>query len=199
MMSYEGVDVAKRFNQMGIDVFCTQIPHDVRRYRRQSSGRTERPRDGGCRRTTGCAAGPAACGRIWSRAESRWHDWLFGRRRRSARLRFMVPPMDARTSRCRFMPPAPVPPAPPVNAPPLFIAVASDDKSVGYQGSNRPVRRLDQSRPEGGTSHIPDGCPRFRCERRWRGQLSRSHPGVVEGERPPDEGRSVSRLGQLCD
>ena len=47
MMSYEGVDVAKRFNQMGIDALVlkyrttTSVPET-------SAGRTERPRDGGC-------------------------------------------------------------------------------------------------------------------------------------------------------
>ena len=134
MMSYEGVDVAKRFNQMGIDAF-------VLKYRTTYVGTGDNPQAGQNVRAMADADGqqavrlvrqhaaeygvePTRVGMIgFSAGGGVLLSSVYGPA--DGRPDFAVPIYAAGASSA----------VPPVNAPPLFIAVASDDKSVGYQGS----------------------------------------------------------------
>jgi acetyl esterase/lipase len=134
MMSYEGVDVAKRFNQMGIDAF-------VLKYRTTYSGTGENPQAGQDVRAMAGADGQQAVRLV------RQHAAEYGvEPNRVGMIGFSAGggvllssvrgPADGRPD---FAAPVYADGAnsavPPANAPPLFIAVASDDKSVYYQGS----------------------------------------------------------------
>ena len=134
MMSYEGVDVAKRFNQMGIDAF-------VLKYRTTYIGTGDNPQAGQNVRAMADADGqqavrlvrqhaaeygvePTRVGMIgFSAGGGVLLSSVYGPA--DGRPDFAVPIYAAGASSA----------VPPVNAPPLFIAVASDDKPVGYQGS----------------------------------------------------------------
>ena len=146
MMSYEGVDVAKRLNQMGVDAF-------VLKYRTTYV-------DSGAPSSAG-GSGPAATGpqagqnvREMAGADGqqavrllRQHAAEFGvlpnrigmigySAGGAVLLSAVYGPADGRPNFA-----APVYAAgansnpPPEGAPPLFIAVAADDQTVGYQGS----------------------------------------------------------------
>ncbi len=138
MMSYEGVDVAKRLNQMGIDAFVLKY------------------------RTTyvDTATPPGPNPQVWQNVRAmsdadgqqavrllRQHAAEYGvQPNRIGMIGFsagggvllsaVYGPADGRPDFA-----APIYAAgasstpPPAGAPPLFIAVASDDKTVGYQGS----------------------------------------------------------------
>jgi acetyl esterase/lipase len=146
MMSYEGVDVAKRLNQMGVDAF-------VLKYRTTYVDPNASPAAAG--RGPG-AAGPQAGQNVREMAGAdgqqavrllRQHATEFAVL--SNRIGFIgysaggavllstvYGPPDGRPDFA-----APVYAAgassnpPPEGAPPLFIAVAADDQTVGYQGS----------------------------------------------------------------
>ncbi|MBS1857950.1 MAG: alpha/beta hydrolase [Acidobacteria bacterium] len=146
MMSYEGVDVAKRFNQMGVDAF-------VLKYRTIYVDPAAPAAAGG--------RGPAATGpqagqnlREIAGADGqqavrvvRAHAAEFGVAANrigmigysaggAVLLSAVYGPADARPD---FAMPIYAAGAsstpPPAGAPPLFIAVAADDQAVGYQGS----------------------------------------------------------------
>jgi len=146
MMSYEGVDVAKRLNQMGVDAF-------VLKYRTTYVDPNAPPASAG---RGPAAAGPQAGQNVREMAGAdgqqavrllRQHAAEFAVR--SNRIGFIgysaggavllsavYGPSDGRPDFA-----APVYAAgansnpPPEGAPPLFIAVAADDQTVGYQGS----------------------------------------------------------------
>jgi len=144
MMSYEGVDVAKRLNQMGVDAF-------VLKYRTIYVG-ADAPAAGRDPATTGPQAGQNL--REMAGADGQQAvRWL---RQRAAEfgvasnrigiigysaggavvLSTVYGPADGRPDFA-----APIYAAgansntPPPGAPPLFIAVAGDDQTVGFQGS----------------------------------------------------------------
>jgi acetyl esterase/lipase len=143
MMSYEGVDVAKRLNQMGVDAF-------VLKYRTTwvdpagaagAANATPNPQEWQDVRGMANADGQQAVRVV------RQHAAEFGvSPNRIGMIGFsagggvllasVYGPADGRPDFA-----APIYAAgassmpPPSGAPPLFIAVASDDKAVGYQGS----------------------------------------------------------------
>jgi acetyl esterase/lipase len=134
MMSYEGVDVAKRFNAMGVDAF-------VLKYRLTYSGSGENPQQYQNVRAMSDADGQQAVrfvrehaaeygvqpNRIGMIGFSAGGGVLLGAVYGPAEGRpdFAIPIYAATAGSA----------VPPAGAPPLFIAVASDDKAVGYQGS----------------------------------------------------------------
>jgi acetyl esterase/lipase len=140
MMSYEGVDVAKRLNQMGIDAFVLKYrltyvppagqaanapnPQEYQNVRAMSDAdgqqavrliRQHAAEYGVLPNRIGMigfsAGGGVLLAAVYGPPESRPD--------------FALPIYAANASSN----------PPPAGAPPLFIAVASDDKSVGYQGS----------------------------------------------------------------
>lgn len=142
MMSYEGVDVARRLNQMGVDAF-------VLKYRTTWVDSAAS--------TAGTAPpNPQAWQNVRAMSDADGQQAVRLLRQRSAEfgvlpnrigmigfsagggvlLSAVYGPADGRPDFA-----APVYAAgassnpPPAGAPPLFIAVAADDKSVGYQGS----------------------------------------------------------------
>lgn len=138
MMSYEGVDVARRLNQMGIDAF-------VLKYRTTwvaaAGDTTPNPQAGQDVRAMSDADGQQAV-RLLRQHASEYGvlpnrigmigfsagggvllSAVYGPA--NSRPDFAAPVYAAGASST----------APPAGAPPLFIAVAADDKSVGYQGS----------------------------------------------------------------
>ena len=144
MMSYEGVDVAKRLNQMGVDAF-------VLKYRTIYVG-ADAPAAAGGPATTGPQAGQnvrdmaAADGQQavrWLRQHAAGFGVAFNRigiigysAGGAVVLATVYGPADGRPDFA-----APIYAAgansnpPPAGAPPLFIAVAGDDQTVGFQGS----------------------------------------------------------------
>jgi len=141
MMSYEGVDVAKRLNQMGVNAF-------VLKYR--TTWVDPAPTPGGT------ASNPQAWQNVRAMSDADGQQAVRLVRQRAAEfgvlpnrigmigfsagggvlLSAVYGPADGRPDFA-----APIYAAgasslpPPAGAPPLFIAVASDDKAVGYQGS----------------------------------------------------------------
>jgi len=146
MMSYEGVDVAKRLNQMGVDAF-------VLKYRTTYVAPGAPPAAAGRGAAT---TGPQAGQNVREMAGADGQQAVRLLRRRAAEfgvlpsrigmigysaggavlLSTVYGPADGRPDFA-----APVYAAgassnpPPEGASPLFIAVAADDQSVGYQGS----------------------------------------------------------------
>jgi acetyl esterase/lipase len=134
MMSYEGVDVAKRFNRMGVDAF-------VLKYRLTYTGSGENPQRYQDVKAMSNADGQQAVRLV------RQHAAEYGvRSNRIGMIGFsagggvllgaVYGPADGRPDFAIPIYAAGASSAvPPQGAPPLFIAVASDDKAVGYQGS----------------------------------------------------------------
>ena len=157
MMSYEGVDIAKRLNEMGINAF-------VLKYRLVHLD-PDKPRKPGTPDQIGLGIGGAQAGqnlRVMAGADGREavrvlrrHATEFGvRPDRIGMIGFsaggyvtvaaITGPADGRPNFAApiyaavglpWLPAGELSMAPPNNAPPLFIAVAADDQSVGYQGS----------------------------------------------------------------
>jgi acetyl esterase/lipase len=149
MMSYEGVDVAKRLNQMGVDAF-------VLKYRLTYSDPAARAGAGRAPAGTGSAAGPQAGQNVRELAGADGQQAVRLLRQRAAEfgvlpnrigiigysaggsvvMSTIYGPADGRPD---FAAPIyglrTVSNPPPAGAPPLFIAVASDDKTMGFQGS----------------------------------------------------------------
>ena len=146
MMSYEGVDVAKRLNQMGVDAF-------VLKYRTTYIDPNASPAAAGRGPAT---SGPQAGQNVREMAGADGQQAVRLLRQRAAEfgvlsnrigiigysaggavvLSTVYGPADARPDfavpiYAAFANSNP----PPEGAPPLFIAVASDDQTVGYQGS----------------------------------------------------------------
>ena len=148
MMSYEGVDVAKRMNQEGVDAF-------ILKYRLTYTDPNAPAQAAGGRATA--AAGPQAGQNVREMAGAdgqqavRWlrqHAAEFGVRPDrigmigysaggAVTLSAVTGPADGRPSFAAAIYAAGAGTAqPPADgAPPLFIAVAADDQAVGYQGS----------------------------------------------------------------
>ncbi len=146
MMSYEGVDVAKRLNQMGVDAF-------VLKYRTTYVDPDAPPAAAG---RGPAATGPQAGQNVREMAGAdgqqavrllRQHAAEFGVQPRrigmigysaggAVLLSTVYGPTDGRPD---FAVPVYAAGAnsnpPPEGAPPLFITVAADDQTVGYQGS----------------------------------------------------------------
>ena len=145
MMSYEGVDVARRFNQMGVDAFVLKY--------RTTYVNPEAPPGAPAAPNAG---GPQAGQNVRELAASDGRQAVKLLRQRAAE--FHVQPnrigmigysaggqvlVSAVRGPGEGRPDFAVPiyaagangDAPPAGAPPLFIAVAADDQSVGYQGS----------------------------------------------------------------
>ncbi|MEP6914963.1 MAG: dienelactone hydrolase family protein [Acidobacteriota bacterium] len=134
MMSYEGVDVAKRFNQMGIDAF-------VLKYRTTYVGTGDNPQAGQNVRDLSNADGQQAVRLVRQRAAEFGiapnRIGMIGFSAGGAVLLSSIyGPADVRPD---FAVPIYAAGArgtvPPADAPPLLIAVAADDKVVGSQGS----------------------------------------------------------------
>lgn len=146
MMSYEGVDVARRFNQMGVDAF-------VLKYRTIYVGDSGQPSSGGGGPAT---TGPQAGQNVRALAEADGQQAVRIVRQRASEfaitpnrigmigysaggavlLAAVYGPADGRPDFAMpiYAAGASASP-PPEGAPPLFIAVAADDQAVGYQGS----------------------------------------------------------------
>jgi len=146
MMSYEGVDVAKRLNQMGVDAFVLKYRTTYVEPKAPSAAAGSAP----------AAAGPQAGQNVREMAGADGQQAVRLLRQRAAEfavlsnrigfigysaggavlLSTVYGPSDGRPDFA-----APVYAAgansnpPPAGAPPLFIAVAADDQTVGYQGS----------------------------------------------------------------
>ena len=150
MMSYEGVDVAKRLNQMGVDAF-------VLKYRTTWVEPAVIAANGALTASTAKTPDPQAWQDVRAMANSDGAQAVRVVRQHAAEfhvasnrigmigfsagggvlLASVYGPADGRPD---FAAPiyasgASSTPPPATGAPPLFIAVASDDKSVGYQGS----------------------------------------------------------------
>jgi acetyl esterase/lipase len=146
MMSYEGVDVAKRLNQMGVDAFVlkyrtTYVAPDAPPAAAGRGPATTGPQAGQNVREMAGADGQQAVRLV------RQHAAEFGVLANrigiigysaggAVVLSTVYGPTDGRPDFA-----APIYAAgassnpPPEHAPPLFIAVAADDQAVGYQGS----------------------------------------------------------------
>jgi acetyl esterase/lipase len=134
MMSYEGVDVAQRLNQMGVDAF-------VLKYRTTYVGTDANPQAGQDVRAMAGADGQQAVRVV------RQHAADFGvlpnrigmigySAGGAVLLSAVYGPADGRPDFAMPIYAAGASSTPPPDgAPPLFIAVAADDQSVGYQGS----------------------------------------------------------------
>ena len=138
MMSYEGVDVAKRLNQMGVDAFVLKYRTT---YVATAGAVTRDPQAGQNVRAMSDADGQQAVRLLRQHASE--YGVLPNRigmigfsAGGGVLLSAVYGPVDGRPDFA-----APIYAAgadsnpPPPGAPPLFIAVAADDKSVGYQGS----------------------------------------------------------------
>ncbi len=146
MMSYEGVDVARRFNQMGVDAF-------VLKYRTIYIDPSGHPSASGRAPAT---TGPQAGQNVRALAEADGQQAVRLVRRRAAEfavspnrigmigysaggavlLAAVYGPADARPNFGMAIYAAGASAAaPPDGAPPLFIAVAADDQAVGCEGS----------------------------------------------------------------
>ena len=146
MMSYEGVDVAKRLNQMGVDAFVlkyrtTYVDPDAPPAAAGRGPATTGPQAGQNVREMGGADGQQAVRLLRQRAAEFGalpdRIGIIGYSAGGAVvLSTVYGPADGRPDFA-----APIYAAgassnpPPEGAPPLFIAVAADDQSVGYQGS----------------------------------------------------------------
>jgi acetyl esterase/lipase len=148
MMSYEGVDIAQRLNAMGIDAFILKYrltytdPNAPAAAAGRSSGpATTGPQAGQNIRELSGADGQQAVRVLRQRAaEFGFRPERIGMIGFSAgggvTLAAVAGPVDGRPNFA-----APIyaanagTVAPPAGGPPLFIAVAADDQSVGYQGS----------------------------------------------------------------
>src|SRR5436305_534606 len=148
MMSYEGVDVARHLNELGIDAF-------ILKYRLMYTDPAAQP--AGSRPAASGSSGPQAGQNLREMAGADGQQAVRILRQHAAdfnvrpdrigiigysaggavALATVTGPADARPN---FAAPiyaagAGNTPAPPQGAPPLFIAVAADDQTVGFQGS----------------------------------------------------------------
>ncbi len=146
MMSYEGVDVAKRLNQMGVDAFVlkyrtTYVDPDAPPAAAGRGAATKGPQAGQNVREMAGADGQQAVRLVRQRAAEFGvlpnRIGIIGYSAGGAVvLSTVYGPADGRPDFA-----APIYAAgassnpPPEHAPPLFIAVAADDQAVGYQGS----------------------------------------------------------------
>ena len=138
MMSYEGVDVARRLNQMGVDAFVLKYRTT---YVAAAGTATPDPQAGQNVRAMSDADGQQAVRILRQHAAD--YGVLPNRvgiigfsAGGGVLLSAVYGPADGRPD---FAAPVYAAAAsgtpPPAGAPPLFIAVAADDQSVGYQGS----------------------------------------------------------------
>ncbi len=150
MMSYEGVDIAKRFNDMGVDAF-------VLKYRLKYTDPNARARAATTTApTTTTPTGPQAGQDIRALAGADGQEAVRILRRDAAQygfqnnrigfigfsaggataIRTVRGPADGRPDFAALVYAGDLTgDAPPTDAPRLFIAVAADDQSVGFQGS----------------------------------------------------------------
>lgn len=139
MMSYEGVDVAKRLNEMGIDAFV--LKYRTTYVAATGAATAPDPQTGQDVRALANSDGPQAVRVL------RQHAAEFGvpvnrigmigfSAGGGVLLASVYGPADGRPDFAAGIYASGASAAPPPQgAPPLFVAVASDDKSVGYQGS----------------------------------------------------------------
>jgi acetyl esterase/lipase len=143
MMSYEGVDVARRLNEIGIDAFVLKYRLTYTDPKPKGAGGESAPnaQAGQNVRELSCADGLQAVRLV------RQHAAEFGFRPNrvgmigysaggAVTLAAVAGPADSRPNFAAAIYAAGAGTTlPPNGAPPLFIAVAADDQSVGYQGS----------------------------------------------------------------
>jgi len=143
MMSYEGVDVAKRLNEMGVDAFVLKY-------------RTTYVAPAGQAANATASANPQAYQNVRAMADVDGQQAIRLLRQHAAEygvlpnrigmigfsagggvlVSALYGPADGRPDFAAAVYAADAgSKTPPAGAPPLFIAVAADDKSVGYQGS----------------------------------------------------------------
>lgn len=163
MMSYEGVDIAKRLNEMGVDAFILKYRLSYTDPSKPANARPSTPNPPNIREISGDDGKQAI--RI-----VRQHATEFGYRPDrvgiigfsaggGVTLATVAAPPDARPNFAAAIYAADAdkcqPPA--EGAPSMFIAVAADDQAVGYQGSldlfsacARPISRWNctSSKPE---------------------------------------------------
>lgn len=143
MMSYEGVDVAKRLNQMGIDAFVLKYRTTWVEPSAAANAASATPNPQAWQDVRGMAnADGSQAVRVLRQhaAEYGFAPNRIGMIGYSAGggvlLAAVYGPADGRPDFAAPIYAATASSAvPPTPAPPLFIAVAADDKSVGYQGS----------------------------------------------------------------
>jgi len=146
MMSYEGVDVAKRLNQMGVDAFVlkyrtTYVDPNSPPGAPAREAATTGPQAGQNVREMGGADGQQAVRLLRQRAAEFGvlpnRIGIIGYSAGGAVvLSTVYGPADGRPDFAAPIYAAGASSAPPPQgAPPLFIAVAADDQSVGFQGS----------------------------------------------------------------
>jgi acetyl esterase/lipase len=157
MMSYEGVDVAKRLDQMGVEAFVlkyrtTYVDPDAR----PGAGRAGGSQPAAGRKGGMASTGPQAGQNVRELAGADGQQAVRLLRHRAAEFGLLpnrigiigysaggsvvmstiYGPADARPD---FAAPIygfrAISEPPPAGAPPLFIAVAADDKTMGFQGS----------------------------------------------------------------
>jgi acetyl esterase/lipase len=139
MMSYEGVDIARRLNAIGIDAFV--LKYRLAHTDPDAQGQQPAPRAGQSARDLAGADGQQAVRILRQRAsEFGFRPDRIGMIGFSAgggvTLSAVTGPADGRPNFAAPIYAAGAGNAQPAEgAPPLFIAVASDDQSVGYQGS----------------------------------------------------------------
>jgi len=144
MMSYEGVDIAKRLNDVGVEAFVLKYRLTYTNPNTQAAGRgapATGPQAGQNIRELAGADGQQAVRLVRQRAAE------FGvRPNRIGIIGFsaggavvistLTGPADGRPDfAAPIYAPSPAPAEAPEGAPPLFIAVAADDTTVGYQVS----------------------------------------------------------------
>jgi acetyl esterase/lipase len=141
MMSYEGVDIAKRLNEIGVDAFVLKYRLTYTDPQPKSSGTPPAPQAGQNVRELAAADGLQAVHVVRQRAgEYGFKPDRIGMIGFSAggavTLAAVAGPADTRPNFAAAIYAAGADKtSPPEGAPPLFIAVAADDQAVGYQGS----------------------------------------------------------------
>ena len=144
MMSYEGADIARRLNQIGIDAFGLKYRLTYTEAKTDPAGSTAAARNAqagqNVRELSGADGQQAVRVVRQHAAEFGFRPDRIGMIGFSAggavTLAVVAGPADSRPDFAAAIYAAGAgTTAPPDGAPPLFIAVAADDQSVGYQGS----------------------------------------------------------------
>ncbi len=140
MMSYEGVDIAKRMNELGIDAFVLKYRLTYTDPKPQTPPAANAQAGQNVRDLAGADGQQAV--RLLRQHASEYgfrpdRIGIIGYSAGGAvALRTVTGPVDGRPNFAAAIYAAEADKTnPPENAPPMFIAVAADDQSVGYQGS----------------------------------------------------------------
>ena len=204
MMSYEGVDVAKRLNQMGVDAFVlkyrtTYVDPDAPPAAAAGRGpATTGPQAGQNVRELAGKDGQQAVRLLRQRAAEFGvlpnRIGIIGYSAGGAVvLSTVYGPADGRPdfAAAIYAAGANSNPPPEGPAPPLFIAVASDDQSVGMQGSIDLFGAWIKAKVAGRAARLPNRPARLRQKGRRRRPLPGPAGGVAEAERLAEQGVEV--------